>query len=71
MRVVFNVVFQSNPNGSFSPKVVVKIGGVVLSPGVSFTPGVSFSGVDIAKIAGRDLEVEYLQDGSVEIKGHY
>ena len=49
MRVRFDEVFHSNPDGSF-------------------TPGVSFSGVDIAKYAGHDLDVEKLPDGTIEIK---
>lgn len=58
MRVPFNTVFQINPNGSVSPKGTVTLGGVTMSSGVSFTKGVSFAGVDIASIAGQDLEIE-------------
>lgn len=69
MRVRFDEVFHSKPDGSFTPRVPVKIGGVTMGPGVSFTPGVSFSGVDIAKYAGHDLDVEKLPDGTIEIIG--
>ena len=63
MRVTFSQVFQTNANGSISPRTTVQIGGVTMSPGVSFTPGVSFGGVDIASLAGHDLEIE--QSGNV------
>lgn len=71
MRVTFDEVFQQNPNGSYSPRSTVKIGGVTMNPGVSFTPGVSFSGVDITQYVGRDLEVEKHSDGTIEVKGAY
>ena len=71
MRVSFNEVFQNNNDGSYSPKGIVKIGGVTMSPGVSFRPGVLFSGVDIAIYAGRGLEVEKEPDGTIIIKGTY
>lgn len=69
MRVSFDEVFRSNPNGSFTLKVLVIIGGVSMGPGVAFTPGVSFFGIDITQYAGHDLDVEKLPDGSIEIKG--
>jgi len=59
MIISFYEVFHANPDGSFTPKVAIKIGGVMMGPGVSFTPGVSFSGVDIAQYAGNDLDVAY------------
>ncbi len=68
MRVAFNTIFQSNPNGSFTPKTAVRIGGVTMGTGVSFSPGVAFSGVDIAKYAGHDLDVDREPDGTVVIK---
>ena len=49
----------------------VQIGGISMGPGVSFGAGVSFAGVDLASIAGRDLEVEQNPGGPVIIKGHY
>jgi len=70
MRVPFNQIFTENSNGSISPRTAVNIGGVTMGPGVAFTRGVSFSGVDIASMAGRDLEVEY-QGQLVVIKGVY
>ena len=55
MRVSFDQVFQTNPNGSITPRCGVRIGGVTMGPGVTFTRGVSFSGVDIANYEGHDL----------------
>jgi len=69
MRVRFDEIFQSNPNGTHTPKVPIQIGGVRMGPGVSFTPGVSFSGIDIAQYAGHDLDVEKLSDGTIVLKG--
>ncbi len=71
MRVPFSSVFTQNPDGSFSPLTVVKIGGAVISPATAFRAGASFGGLDIASIAGHDLEIDKSNDGSVEIKGNY
>lgn len=71
MRVRFSEVFNSNPDGSFSPRSAVRIGGVTMGTGVSFRRGVSFSGIDIATYAGRDLEVEQAADGVIKIEGTY
>jgi len=71
MRVKYSEVFEQNSNGSFTPRVVVRIGGVTMGPGVAFSQGVSFSVIDIAKLARKDLEVEQYPDGVVEIKGVY
>lgn len=70
MRVRFEEIFNIT-EGRITPKVTVKIGGVVMTPGVSFSDGVSFSGVDLSKYVGKDLDVEKHPDGSVEIKGVY
>ena len=71
MRVSFDQVFQDNGNGSYTPMGIVKIGGATMSPGVTFSSGVSFSGVNIAKYAGKDLEVEKHEDGTIEVKSVY
>lgn len=47
-----------------------RIGGVEIGPGVSFGGGVQLGGLDMAAMAGRDLEVEY-DAGVIIIKGHY
>ena len=71
MRVSFDEVFQTNQDGSISPKATVKIGGTTMNPGVSFRPGVSFSGVDLAQYAGKDLEVEQQPDGTIVVESVY
>jgi hypothetical protein len=69
MRVSYFDVF-SIQNGQATPKTRTRIGGVEMGPGVSFGGGVQMGGLDMAKMAGKDLEVEY--DGPVTvIKGHY
>ena len=70
MRVSFDQVFQTNIDGSVSPKMPVFVGGVTMTPGVSFTTGVSFGGLDIASLRGKDLEVDQ-SNGVTTIKGHY
>lgn len=70
MRVPFSEVFAIQ-NGAITPRHVVRVGGVQMGPGVAFGGGVSFGGLDIASIAGRDLEVEQDAGGVVTIKGHY
>lgn len=70
MRVPYSEVFNIQ-NGAASPRMAVRIGGVTMGPGVSFGGGVQMGGLDMAKMAGRDLEVVQSADGVVEIKGHY
>ncbi len=71
MRVSFQQIFQTNPDGSYSPKGLVRVGSATMSPGVSFGSGVTFSGFNIATYAGHDLEIEQNLDGAIEIKGAY
>jgi len=70
MRVSFSSVFQANPDGSFTPRGVVRIGGVQMGPGVAFGRGVSVGNIELAAMQGRDLEVEN-EGGIIVIKGHY
>ena len=70
MRVSFYEVFRDNEDGSYTPIGGIKIGEVIATSD-KFKRGKTFSGVDIAKHAGRDLEVEPFIDGIVEIKGVY
>jgi len=69
MRVRFSEVFTDNGNGSYSPKGAIRIAGIRLGQGISFSPGVSFQGIDFAKYAGHDLEIERDAEGTVDIKG--
>jgi hypothetical protein len=68
MRISFFEIFRDNGNGSYSPLKTVKIGGAIVSPGVEFTAEAWFGGIEIAHYIGRDIEVEHLTDGTVEIK---
>ena len=70
VRVSFWQVFQQAPGGGIAPRVPVQIGGITMSPGVSFGSGVAFGGVDLAAIAGRDLQVQ-TAGGVVIITGYY
>ncbi|MGH9824017.1 MAG: hypothetical protein ACREDR_12290 [Blastocatellia bacterium] len=65
VRVSFSQVFQTNPDGSISPRSRVRIGSAEFGPGASFRPGVAFSGVDIAAMAGRDLAIT--RDGDIVV----
>jgi hypothetical protein len=69
MRMRFDQLF-SVQNGTVTPKTVVAIGGVTMSPGVSFGSGVSFSGVDLTQHIGKDVEAE-LVNGVYVISGFY
>lgn len=71
MRVKWDDVFKIK-DGWISPKHVVNVGGVQMTPKVSFKRGSSFGGVNLAKHAGKDLEIEKDKDtGVVTIKRFY
>ena len=70
MRVSFNKVFRDNGDGSYTLKRCIKIGRKIGTKAI-FRKGVEFAGVEVAKYAGRDLEVEQYLDGILEIKGAY
>jgi len=69
VRVAFESLFDPRPDGSLRPRRLVQIDGVRLGPDASFARGATFSGVDLAKFAGRDLEVDYLPDGAAHLVG--
>ncbi len=70
MRYRFEDLFTINPDGSITPRTVIQIGGITMSPGVTFGSGVSFSGVDIHRFKGCDIEAD--KKGKViQIKGFY
>jgi len=71
MRISFYEIFRDNGDGSYSPAKTVKIGGAIIGPGVDFTAEAWFGNLEIAQCIGRDLEVENLQDGTVEIIQFY
>ena len=58
MRVPFERVFATNADGSVTPKVPIRIGGVHREPGAEFGPRVRLGTVaDFSALRGRDLEV--------------
>ncbi|MEW6585139.1 MAG: hypothetical protein AB1442_05955 [Nitrospirota bacterium] len=68
MRISFYEAFHDNGDGTYSPLTTIKIGGAIVTPGIDFTSDAWFGDIEIAKYIGRDLEVEHLQDGTMEIK---
>ena len=71
MRISFFEIFRDNGDGSYSPLSNIKFGGAMISQGVEFTAEAWFGDIAIAHYIGRDLEIEYLQGGTVEIKRFY
>jgi len=66
MRVPFGRVFSTNADGSITPKLPVRIGGVPREPGSEFGARVRMgSVVDFASLRGRDLEVAWDGQGCV------
>lgn len=71
MRVPFGRVFSTNADGSVSPKVPIRIGGVPRWPSSEFGVRVRLGTVmDFAAIRGRDLEVALEGQGYVLIHPH-
>lgn len=68
-RYKFSDVFNVG-NGSISPRIPVRIGGVTMGPGVSFGGGVSFSGVDLSQHVNKDI-AGFVENGVFIIKGFY
>ena len=69
-RYKFNEIFVVRPDGSISPRVPVRIGGITMGPGVSFGGGVSLGGVNIANYAGRNISC-HVENGVFVITGFY
>ena len=70
LRINFNQIFDSHPDGTLEPKAKVRLGGIEFGRGVRFSRGVQFAGVDIFDFVGRDLAVSKDGDAWV-IHGHY
>jgi hypothetical protein len=71
MRVPFGRVFSINADGSVTPKVPIRIGGVAREPGSEFGARVRMgSVVDFAALRGRDLEVALEGQGYVLVHPH-
>ena len=71
MRISFFEIFHDNGDGSYRPLKDIKFGGAMISQGVEFTTEAWFGEIEITQYIGRDLEVEHLKDGTVEIKKIY
>lgn len=69
-RYAFDRIFRINPDGSLSPKMVVKVNSITIGPGVSFGHGVSFGGVDLTMYRNFDIAAEE-EDSVLVIKGFY
>ena len=69
-RFTFDTIFLRNIDNSFSPRQIIRIGGVTLGPSVRFTPGVAFAGIDFTQYVGRDFEVQ-IDNGTMVITGIY
>ncbi len=70
-RYKFSDLFEERADGSLSPKVQIKINGIIFGPGVVFQKGVAFGGVDFHLYKNRDIAATDLIDGSKEIEGFY
>jgi len=69
-RKKFLDIFSINPDGSLTPRHVIKVKGVTFGTGVAFAKGVSFGGVNFHKYQSFDLAVE--EEGSILIiRGFY
>jgi hypothetical protein len=70
MRVPFGLVFTINGDGSVTPKVPIRIGGVAREPGSEFGARVRIGNLHIAALRGRDLEVAVEGQGYVLVHPH-
>lgn len=69
-RLTFDTIFLKNTDGSFSPRQIIRIGGVTLGPSVRFARGVAFAGIDFTQYEGRDFEIQ-IDNGTMVITGIY
>ena len=69
LRIVeYNQVFTINPNGTISPRIPVRIGGITMGPGVSFGSGVLIGGLNLIEFKNRNIQ-GYVDNGMFVIKG--
>jgi hypothetical protein len=72
MRVPFGRVFNVNSDGSITPKVPIRIGGVHREPGSEFGARVRIGSVaDFSALRGRDLEVALEGQGYVLVHPYH
>lgn len=70
MKYQFNQIFRENPDGTLSPIMQIRVGGVSFGPGVTFGPSVTFSSINFFDFKGHELEADE-EDGVLVIKGIY
>lgn len=72
MRMRFNQVFESLPDGRIMPIVHVQLGPMTMPPRSAALPpsSVSFGNVNLSQIVGKDLEVN-IENGLHIIVGAY
>jgi len=63
MRYNFSEIFRENSNGSISPLMRIRVGGVTLGEGIEMSAGVAFGGVDFYQFKGHEIEAD--QDGEI------
>lgn len=64
-------MFSTNADGSITPKVPIRIGGIARQPGAEFGTRVRLGTVmDFAAIRGRDLEVRLEGQGYILVHSH-
>jgi hypothetical protein len=70
MRYHFDQVFQTQPDGSISPKTAVKFNGYTVLPTRRLPRGSLLGGIPIHCHFGEDIEVEKEKNGII-IMGFY
>ena len=70
MRYRFDEVFQTNTDGSLTPRRPIHVNGVTFGYGVTFNRGVAFGGVDFFNFLNQDIEAEESND-TLDIRGFY
>jgi len=70
MRYKFDELFKEEPDGRLTPRKIIKLDSVTLSPSITFGKGVSFGGINIFNFKGSDIEVVDI-GGTLVVKGFY
>ena len=67
-KVHFSELFDIGVDGMIQPRRVIKLGGVMMSPGIRFSRGTSFAGIDLFLFTDKYLHIEE-QNGEINIIG--
>lgn len=70
MRHQFDQIFETNSDGSITPRSIVKFNGKLVSPPRRLPRGSLFGGILIDDHMGEDVELEK-EDGAAIIMGFY